>query len=197
MSDSIPLEEKQTKIQMTRRQRNGGMVVIAGIALFAILSLANYSRFLVYGADIPDEKQLARIQGTLVLAKRYGGKTKRQNLELKIEGEPRIFIFSPRAGNVDEVEAQLDKAQGALFLVYDPENDDIFEIRRGQTVIRSYDETTREYRASFAIQAHLRGILALGLLVSAIALMIGLLRRPLQEGSVEDDNALQGKPRSV
>lgn len=164
------------RIRMTRSQRYCGFVIIGGIALYAIVGVMRYVEFFVSGPSVPDKAALARTNGRLVSAKRYGGKTKRQNLLIKIEGESDAFLYGPRAGEVDRVEEALKKSSGEVVLLYHPKSTDVYEIQRGGSVIRAYDETSVSYRESIASQAHIRGFLALGLLIIAIVLAIGLFK---------------------
>lgn len=166
------------RIRMTRNQRCCGFFIIGGIALYAIVGVTKYVEFFINGPSIPDKATLAQTKGRLISAKRYGGKTKRQNLLIKIEGESDVFLYGPRAGEVDRVEEALKKASGDVVLLYSPKSTDVYEIQRGGSVIRAYDKTSVHYQESISIQAHIRGVLALGLFIIAIVMAIGLFRIP-------------------
>ena len=167
------------KIRMTRNQRFLGFAVTGGLAFYAVWGLVTYVHFLMVGPALPERSRLTERKGRLVFAKRDGGKTKRQNLLLRIEGDAETFLFSPRAGEVDPVEEALTETEGEVALLYHPASMDVYELRRGKRTISAYEETLAHYGESAASRSHLRGVLAAALLCFAVFVGLGLLRVPV------------------
>lgn len=188
MTDDTLSQSTQTnRIRLTRRQRYAGFVVVAGLAVYSVFGIVAYVTFLTEGPVIPDRKSLVLRDGRLVSARRAGGKSKRKQLLIQLADTQKVLVYDPKAGDIDRVEAALKGTTTPISVFYHPETFAVYEIRRQNETVRSYNQTTAGYAKSLTSQAHVKGMLALILFIASIAMGIGLARMVPSESSVKCD----------
>ena len=174
--DTLSQSTQANRIRLTQRQRFAGFVIAAGLAVYAVFGIVSYVTVVREGPVLPDRDSLLSRKGRLVSARRAGGKSKRKQLLIQLTDMQRAFVYDPKAGDIDRVEDALKGTTAPIAVLYHPETFAVYEIRRQNEMVCSYEQTTAGYARSLTSQAHVKGMLALVLLVASLVMSIGLAR---------------------